>query len=49
MTFELELELEKPATRGFDVSFDLRLEYTVEETVVRLVIWDANAAILTSL
>ena len=36
-------------TRSFDVSIDLRLELTLEETIKRLVIWDAIAPIMTSL
>ena len=38
---------QRPVTRSFDVFFDLP-EWAVELTVVRLVIWDAIAPIMTS-
>ena len=44
-----EFPIQRPVTRNFDVFVDLRLEYTVEKTMVRLVIWDATAPIMTSL
>ena len=43
-----EFPSQRPVTWSFDVSFDLRLEYPVEQTIVRLVIWDAIAPIMTS-
>ena len=39
---------QKPVTQGFDVFFD-EPELTVEETIVRLWIWDTTAPIMTSL
>ena len=44
-----EFPAQRPVTRSFDVFFDLRLEETVEQTIVRLVILDAFAPIMTSL
>ena len=44
-----EFPAQRPVTRSFDVLFDLRVEWTVEYTIVRLVIWDANKLIMTSL
>ena len=41
-----EFPTQRPATRSFDVFFDLRL---VVQTIVRLVIWDAITLIITSL
>ena len=39
---------QRPVTRSFDVFFDLRLnKQTVEKTIVRLVIRDAIAPIMT--
>ena len=39
---------EKPVPQSFNIFFDLRLEYTVEGTLVKLVIWDAIGLITTS-
>ena len=39
----------RPVTRSFDVFFDLRLNKTIEYTIVRLVIWDAIKPIMSSL
>ena len=44
-----EFPAQRPVTRSFDVFFDLRLNKTVEQTIARLVIWDAIALIMTSL
>ena len=44
-----EVPTQRPVTRSFDVFFDLRLKKTVEQTMVRLVIWDAIAPIMKSL
>ena len=44
-----EFPSQRPVTRSFDVFFDLRLEQKVEQTIARLVIWDAIALIMTSL
>ena len=43
-----EFPAQKPVTQGFDVFFD-EPELTVEETIVRLWIWDTTAPIMTSL
>ena len=42
-----EFPLQRPVTRSFDVAFDLRLKKTVEQTIERLVIWDAIVLIIT--
>ena len=44
-----EFPTQRPVTRSFDVFFDLRLNKPVCKTIVRLVIWDASAFIMTSL
>ena len=44
-----EFPAQRPVTRNFDVFFDLRLKKSVEKTIVRMVIWDAIAPIMTSL
>ena len=44
-----EFPSQRPVTQGFDVFYDLRLEQTVEQTIVRLVIWVAIVLIMTSL
>ena len=44
-----EFPAQRPVMRSFDIFFDLRLNKTVEKTIVRLVIWDAIAPIMTSL
>ena len=44
-----EFHTQSPVTRSFDVSFDLRSEPTVDQTVETLMIWDATALIITSL
>ena len=41
-----EFPAPRPVTRSFDVFFDQRLD---EYTIVRLMIWDAVAPIMTSL
>ena len=43
-----EFPAQRPVTRSFDVFFDLRLNKRLSKTIVRLVIWDAIAAIMTS-
>ena len=43
-----EFPAQRPVTRSFDVSFELRLNKQLI-TIVRLVIWDATALIMTSL
>ena len=44
-----ELSTQGPVTRSFDVVFDLHLNGRLsKQTIVRLVIWDAIAPILTS-
>ena len=43
-----EFPAQKPVTQGFGVFFD-EPELTVEETIVRLWIWDTTAPIMTSL
>ena len=43
-----EFPAQKPVTQGVDVFFD-EPELTVEETIVRLWIWDTTAPIMTSL
>ena len=42
-----EFPAQRPVPRSFDVSFDVR-ELTFEQTIVRLVIWDAIVLIMTS-
>ena len=42
-----EFPAQRPVTRSFDVYFDLP-ELTIEQTAVRLVIWDAISIIMTS-
>ena len=44
-----EFPAQRPVTRSFDVSLYPHLNKTVEETIVRLVIWNAIASIMTSL
>ena len=44
-----EFPAQRPVTRSFDVFIDLRLEETIEQTIVMQVIWDAIALIMTSL
>ena len=44
-----EFPAQRPVTRSFDVFFDLRLNELLSKTMVRLVIWDAIAPIMTSL
>ena len=41
-----EFPAQRPVTRSFDVFFDLRLNKQLS-TIVRLVIWDAIAPIMT--
>ena len=41
-----EFPAQRPVTRSFDFFYDLRLEKTIENTVVILVIWDAIAPII---
>ena len=36
-----EFPAQRPVTRSFDVFFDPRPKKTVEQTIVRLAIWDA--------
>ena len=43
-----EFPTQKPVRQSFDVFFDLRLEETGEQTIVRLLIWDAIVPIMTS-
>ena len=44
-----EFPAQRPVTRSFDVFFDLRLNKRLSKfTIVRLVIWDAIAPIMTS-
>ena len=43
-----EFHSQKPVTRSFDVIFDMCLEQTIAYTIVRRVIWDATALIMTS-
>ena len=40
---------QRPVTRNFDVFFDLHPNKRLEQTFMRLVIWDAVAPIMTSL
>ena len=40
---------QRPVTPGFDVFFDLRQNKPLSKQIVRLVIWDVNAPIKTSL
>ena len=42
-----EFPAQRPVMRSFDVFFDLRLNKQLGETIVRLVIWDAIAPIMT--
>ena len=44
-----EFPAQRPVARSFDISFDLRLEYTIDLTIVTLVIWDAIELTMTSL
>ena len=44
-----EFPAQRPVTQSFDVYFDLRLNKLLSKTIVRLVIWDASAPIMTSL
>ena len=45
-----EFPAHRPVTRSFDIFIDLRLNKQLhEKTIVRLVIWDAIALIMTSL
>ena len=44
-----EFTTQKPVTRSFYVFSDLRLNKRLSKTIVRLVIWDAIAPIMTSL
>ena len=45
-----EFPAQRPVTRSFDVFFDLRLNKRLsKQKIVRLVIWDAIAPIMTSL
>ena len=39
---------QRPVARNFDVFFDLRLNKRLSRQIVRLVIWDAIASIMTS-
>ena len=41
--------VQRPVTRSFDVFFDLRLNKRLSKQIVRLVIWDDIAPIVTSL
>ena len=41
-----EFPSQRPVRWSFDVFFDLHLEYTVQQTIVRLVFWDAIALIM---
>ena len=43
-----EFRAQKPVTRRFDVFFDLRLNKRLSKQWLRLVIWDAIEAIMTS-
>ena len=43
-----EFPTQRPVTRSFDVFFDLRPNKRLSKTIVRLVIWDAIALIITS-
>ena len=43
-----ELATQRPVTRSFDVFFDLRLNQRLGKKIVRMVIWDAMAPIMTS-
>ena len=45
-----EFPTQRPVTQSFDVFFDLRLnnKWAIEQPMVRLVIWDAIAPIMTS-
>ena len=43
-----EFPAQRPVTRGFDVFLDLGLNERLSKQIVRLVIWDAIAAIMTS-
>ena len=44
-----ELPEQRPVARSFDVFYDLRRNKWLRKTMVRLVIWDAIAPIMTSL
>ena len=44
-----EFPSQRPVTQSFDVFFDLHLNKRLSKTVVRLVIWDAIALIMSSL
>ena len=44
-----EFPAQRPVTQSFDVFFDLCLIKRLSKTLVRLVIWDAIAPIMTSL
>ena len=44
-----EFPAQRPVTQSFDVFFDLRLKKTVEKTIMRLVICDPIAPIITSI
>ena len=43
-----EFPTQRPVTRSFDVYFDLRPNKRLSKTIVRLVIWNAIAPIMTS-
>ena len=44
-----EFPAQRPVTQSFDVFFDLRLNKRLSKTIVRLVIWDAIAPMMTSM
>ena len=44
-----EFPTQRPATRSFDVSFDLRLNKRMDKQSLAPVIWDAIALIMTLL
>ena len=44
-----EFPAQRPVTRNFDAFFDLHPNKRLEQTIMRLVIWDAVAPIMTSL
>ena len=47
LPFPGEFPAQRPVRRSFDVFFDLRLNKRLSKTIVRLMIWDAIAPIMT--
>ena len=44
-----EFPTQRPVTQSVDIFFDLRVNKPLSKTIVRLVIWDAMAPIMTPL